>query len=104
MGKRTRRQAGHRAPCRLTCDRPAAWTEVHHVREWAAGGPTDLNNLCLACRFHHRNFQRFGWTVHIADGVPLWTPPTWLDPQRKPRRNRVHHRPDIVFRQPTQAA
>src|SRR3954465_5650480 len=86
------------------CDRPAAWAEVHHVLEWAAGGPTDLDNMTLVCRFHHRNFDRLGWTVHIENGVPLWTPPAWIDPDRTPRRNTVHHRPDIVFRQPTQAA
>src|SRR4051812_31628952 len=86
------------------CDRPAAWTEVHHVLEWINGGSTDLDNLCLVCRFHHRNFQKYGWQVHIEDGVPLWTPPPWLDAEQRPRRNTAHHRPDIVFRQPTQAA
>jgi hypothetical protein len=86
------------------CDRPAAWTEVHHVLPWAAGGPTALDNMTLVCRFHHRTFERLGWTVEIHDGVPLWTPPAWIDPDRRPRRNRLHHRPDIDFRPPTQAA
>src|SRR4051794_36027507 len=86
------------------CDRPAAWTEVHHVVEWIKGGTTDLDNLCLVCRFHHRNFEKFGWQVHIEGGVPLWTPPPWLDAEQRPRRNTAHHRPEIVFRQPTQAA
>src|SRR4051794_36158999 len=86
------------------CDRPAAWTEVHHVPEWINGGGTDLDNLCLVCRFHHRNFEKFGWQVHIEDGVPLWTPPPWLDADQRPRRNTAHHRPDIVFRQPPPAA
>src|SRR3954451_20789891 len=86
------------------CDRPAAWTEVHHVIEWIKAGGTDLDNMCLLCRFHHRSFQKSGWRVHIDNGVPLWTPPSWLDPDQTPRRNTTHHRPDIVFRQPTQAA
>lgn len=26
---------------------------AHHVRHWANGGPTDLDNLMLLCNFHH---------------------------------------------------
>jgi hypothetical protein len=36
------------------CRRPPAWCDAHHVRHWADGGPTDLDNLCLLCRYHHR--------------------------------------------------
>ncbi len=91
--------------CFPGCDRPAAWTEVHHILDWAAGGPTDLDNLCLVCVFHHRHFQAAGWAVRMADdGQPEWLPPPWLDPEQKPRRNTAHHRPDIDFRQPTTAA
>ena len=87
------------------CDRPAAWAEVHHIIEWAAGGPTDIDNMCLLCVYHHRHFQAAGWTVRIADDdQPEWLPPPWLDPDQKPVRNTVHHRPDIDFRQPTTAA
>jgi hypothetical protein len=39
-----------------------------------------------------------------ADGQPEWLPPPWLDPEQQPRRNTVHHRPDIDFRQPNTAA
>ena len=28
--------------------------DVHHVRHWAAGGATRLDNLLLLCRRHHR--------------------------------------------------
>jgi hypothetical protein len=27
--------------------------DAHHIIPWAAGGPTDLDNLILLCRFHH---------------------------------------------------
>lgn len=27
--------------------------DAHHVRWWRRGGPTDLDNLALICRFHH---------------------------------------------------
>ena len=36
------------------CDRPPAWTDAHHLRHWADGGPTTLDNLVLLCRRHHR--------------------------------------------------
>jgi Domain of unknown function (DUF222)/HNH endonuclease len=36
------------------CDRPPAWCEAHHLRHWLHGGPTDLDNLVLLCRAHHR--------------------------------------------------
>lgn len=79
------------------CDRPPAWTEVHHVIPWERGGPTDVDNLCLVCRFHHREFERRGWQVRILAGVPEWIPPPSLDPAQRPRRNTAHHLPDIRF-------
>src|SRR3954470_20720926 len=69
------------------CDRPAAWTEVHHVLEWTNGGGTDLDNMGQACRSPPPSFAKPGWRVHIEDGVPYWTPPPWLDPAQRPRRN-----------------
>jgi Domain of unknown function (DUF222)/HNH endonuclease len=39
------------------CDRPTSWTSAHHVKHWAHGGATDLNNLVLLCHRHH-------WLVH----------------------------------------
>ncbi len=83
--------------CFPGCARPAAWTEAHHIREWEAGGRTDIDNLCLLCRYHHREFSRCGWTVEMADGVPQWIPPPFIDLERRPVRNTVHHLPDIDF-------
>jgi hypothetical protein len=81
------------------CDRPAAWTEVHHIIEWHHGGDTDLENMCLICRYHHREFAKRGWQVRMAtDGLPEWIPPPWLDPDQQPRRNTAHHLPEIDFR------
>ncbi|TJZ73250.1 DUF222 domain-containing protein [Rhodococcus oryzae] len=77
------------------CGRPAAWTEGHHIQHWSNGGPTNLSNLVLLCRFHHTTIHRGDWTVSIGDdGHPWFTPPTWIDPQRKPmpahnRRNQL---------------
>ncbi|CCM64017.1 MAG: DUF222 domain-containing protein [Candidatus Microthrix sp.] len=45
------------------CDRPASWCDAHHVDVWDNGGPTDIDNLALVCRFHHRLTHRPGWTM-----------------------------------------
>ena len=70
------------------CDRPAKWCQGHHARHWADGGPTSLSNVVLVCGFHHRLLHHGGWTVHITpDGRPEFTPPAWVDPTQRPRRN-----------------
>lgn len=67
------------------CDRPPHWCERHHVLEWAQGGATDLGNLTLLCRYHHRHHLERGWSVAInTDGLPEWTPPVWIDALRRP--------------------
>ncbi|HEY4975560.1 MAG TPA: DUF222 domain-containing protein, partial [Steroidobacteraceae bacterium] len=41
--------------CRFPgCDRPADWTDVHHLKHWADGGKHVMDNLILLCRRHHR--------------------------------------------------
>ena len=72
------------------CDRPAAWTQRHHVRAWQDGGRTDLDNLALVCGYHHRSFEGQGWQCTMIDGRPWWIPPAWIDPRRRPIRN-THH-------------
>jgi len=37
--------------------------EAHHVRHWAEGGETALENLVLCCGFHHRLMHEGGFTV-----------------------------------------
>lgn len=36
------------------CDRGPQWTDAHHIRHWADGGSTSLDNLVLLRRHHHR--------------------------------------------------
>jgi hypothetical protein len=79
------------------CDRPAAWTEVHHVHGWINGGGTDTDNMCLLCRYHHREFAKRGWDIVMHDGVPHRLPPPWIDPERRPVRNTAHHLTDFDF-------
>ncbi len=50
------------------CDRPPSWTEGHHLRQRVDGGPTDLANLVLLCRRHHRAQHEGGRALqHRAD-------------------------------------
>lgn len=75
------------------CDRPARWSEGHHIRSWLDGGPTSLANAVLLCRHHHRVIHHSDWTVRLApDGFPEFLPPHYIDPHRRPRRNLYHQR------------
>ena len=58
------------------CHRPPAWCEAHHLRHWLHGGPTDLANLALVCRAHHRAVHEGGWRLdRDPDGRLTATPP-----------------------------
>ena len=76
--------------CFPGCDAPPGWTQAHHVVEWIHGGTTDIQNLCLLCGYHHREFEKRGWTVTMKDGHPWWIPPAHIDPVRTPIRNTMH--------------
>lgn len=78
------------------CDAPPEWCQAHHVTDWARGGPTDLDDLTLLCRYHHRIFEERGWVCLMIDGLPYWRPPRWLDATRRPR---LHGRIAIRSRQ-----
>ena len=41
--------------------------DAHHVRHWADGGATRLNNLLLLCRHHHRAVHEEGFSVAVRD-------------------------------------
>jgi hypothetical protein len=76
------------------CDRPPRWTDAHHIRHWSQGGPTDLGNLTLLCGYHHRLIHHSEWQIRInaKDGHPDFIPPAFVDPDRRPRRNKYHRR------------
>jgi Domain of unknown function (DUF222)/HNH endonuclease len=64
-----------------SCDRPLAWCDAHHLWHWVAGGPTDLDNLALLCRAHHRAVHEGGWRlIRGPDGRFSAAPP-----HRRPR-------------------
>ncbi|MDQ6848000.1 MAG: HNH endonuclease [Candidatus Dormibacteraeota bacterium] len=52
--------------CRFpSCDRPPEWTDGHHIKHWADGGATALDNLVLLCRRHHRMVHESGWALRV---------------------------------------
>ena len=69
------------------CDDPPEYCQRHHVVPWWRGGPTNIDNLALLCRYHHREFARRGWRCLMLDGMPWWVPPAWRDPDQKPLQN-----------------
>jgi hypothetical protein len=74
------------------CDRPLAWCDGHHLWHWLHGGPTDLSNLALLCRAHHRAVHEGGWQlIRGPDGRFSATPP---DPGT--RRSHQHRHPSIT--------
>jgi len=45
------------------------FTQGHHIRHWAEGGPTTLSNLALLCPRHHRSVHEEGFQVErVPDG------------------------------------
>ena len=50
----------------------------------------DTGNLVLACDCHHRLLHHSDWSIRMADGIPQFIPPKWLDQEQKPIRNTAH--------------
>jgi hypothetical protein len=81
------------------CDRPASWSDAHHVHEWEHGGPTSHDNLVLLCRRHHRKLHgKQGWRAKLLpDGVLEITGPDGQTQTSHPRGplppHRHRHRP-----------
>jgi len=60
--------------CRFpTCDRPAAWCDVHHVHWWDNGGPTNVTNGVLLCGFHHHLVHDDRWTLDMDPATAVVT-------------------------------
>lgn len=77
------------------CEHPPQWCERHHVLDWQRGGRTDIANVTLLCKYHHRRFSDHGWSCRMIEGLPHWIPPRWVDREQKPilnQRLRRRHR------------
>ncbi len=57
--------------CRFPGCTHTEFTDVHHVRHWIDGGPTDLENLVELCDQHHRCVHEMGWKISGDANVEL---------------------------------
>ncbi len=58
------------------CERPASWSDAHHVVHWTKGGDTDLANMILLCHRHHWMAHEGGWQlVRTEDGEQVLAVP-----------------------------
>ncbi|MFV1988437.1 MAG: DUF222 domain-containing protein [Gemmatimonadota bacterium] len=92
-----RRDGGCRFPgCR------SRFCDAHHIKHWAKGGVTALDNLVLLCRHHHRRVHEDGWRVALGrdgearfykpDGQPMpGVPAHPIVPDRPVRRLEQRH-------------
>lgn len=45
--------------------------QIHHIWHWTKGGPTDADNLCGLCWYHHRLVHEGGWDIEGDPGGEL---------------------------------
>ncbi len=57
--------------CRFPGCTHTEFTDVHHVRHWVDGGPTDIENLVELCDQHHRCVHEMGWKISGNANVEL---------------------------------
>jgi hypothetical protein len=63
--------------CRFPGCSHTEFTDVHHVRHWVDGGPTDIENLVELCDQHHRCVHEMGWKISgNANGELAFQSPT----------------------------
>jgi hypothetical protein len=60
------------------------YTEGHHIKHWADGGETKLDNLVTLCRYHHRELHKgsFFLSVKLEAHVPAAKEPKYDKPVR----------------------
>ena len=76
------------------CSVPARWCDIHHVINWADGGPTGVGNCVALCGRHHRLIHHSDWRIEMATGIPEFHPPPWL--KGPPRSNPLHTAPELT--------
>jgi hypothetical protein len=75
------------------CDRPAGWSDAHHIRHWGRGrnGRTSVGNCALVCSHHHDLLHSAaGWEIRLGPSNRVeWRAPAHLDPERRWRTNSI---------------
>lgn len=74
----TQRDGGCRFP---GCDRPAYWSDAHHLVHWIHNGPTSVDNMILVCRRHHTMVHEGDWSIHLDHHTGIVTA---RDPHGRP--------------------
>ncbi|MDN4479697.1 HNH endonuclease signature motif containing protein [Demequina muriae] len=67
------------------CGAPPSWCDAHHIRHWARGGTTDMDNGVLLCVRCHHDIHRDDWQIHATPDEVWFTPPATVDPARRKR-------------------
>jgi hypothetical protein len=62
--------------CRFPGCTNRLFVEGHHMRHWADGGETNLNNVVSLCSHHHRFVHEYGYTVKFIGKTEI----QFLDP------------------------
>ncbi|GAA5057600.1 HNH endonuclease signature motif containing protein [Nocardia callitridis] len=96
--------AALRGCSRPGCDAPASLCAVHHIRDAAKGGPTDIGNETLACDACHALIHDGpnGWKTIVMDkdceypGRTGWIAPAHIDPTRTPKINHRHRSSELL--------
>jgi len=71
--------------CRFPgCRRMPLACDAHHLKHWADGGDTSLDNLVLLCRAHHTLLHATPWEVRLN---PLDRRPELRRPPRRQDRD-----------------
>ena len=78
------RDKGCQAP---GCPVPAAYCDIHHIKAWTNGGPTDEDNGIALCPFHHDALHQGRWTIRKHNGLTFFQPARWIDPAQPLLRN-----------------
>jgi hypothetical protein len=86
-----------------SCTVPAYGTQAHHaVRDWTAGGLTNVDDLALACGPDNRMVAPHGWSTRLTDRHEVeWIPPPHLDTGQT--RINHYHRPEELHPPPGDA-
>jgi 5-methylcytosine-specific restriction protein A len=75
---------------------------LHHIREWVNGGETNIQDLVMLCRTHHRMIHQSGVnpagkSACISAGRNSFRPDGWTRPKH-PADNPYPHKSRIQLR------